>query len=86
MVQAPAERRPDRTDDPFEIGRARVCPGPTRRSADPKPDAADQVDARRHDRRRTAEPEAGISGRSVRVGDRVFKALAAGSGAVCCWS
>jgi phosphate transport system permease protein len=43
------------------------------------PDAADRVDAP-GSRTPDGRPEAGIVGRSVRLGDRVFKAVTAGSG------
>jgi phosphate transport system permease protein len=65
------------TDDQFEVaalgvpGALPVGPG--------DPDSADLVD-RPGSRTPDGRPEAGISGRSVRLGDRIFKGLAAGSG------
>jgi phosphate transport system permease protein len=69
-----------RTDDPFEMA-AQGVPGANPSIGGPSPDTADHVDAP-GTVLPDGRPEAGISGRSVRVGDRVFKALAAGSGAV----
>ena len=67
------------SDDRFEVaalgvpGAAMV--GPVR------PDAAGSID-RPGTRLPDGRPEAGITGRSVRIGDKVFKALAAGSSAI----
>jgi len=69
-----------RTDDPFEMA-AQGVPGANPSIGGPSPDTADHVDAP-GTMLPDGRPEAGVSGRSVRVGDRVFKALAAGSGAV----
>jgi phosphate transport system permease protein len=67
------------TDDKFEVaalgvpGALPVGPGDPDSEDRPDPEGALTPDGR---------PEAGITGRSVRLGDRVFKGLAAGSGAV----
>ncbi len=67
------------TDDQYEVaplgvpGALPVGPG--------DPDSADRPD-REGTRTPDGRSEAGITGRSVRLGDRVFKGLAAGSGAV----
>jgi len=78
MVQTAGDD--SRTDDPFEIA-AQGVPGANPLYGGPTPDSADKVDAP-GTILPDGRPEAGISGRSVRLGDRVFKALAAGSGAI----
>src|SRR6478672_2877778 len=78
MVQTAGDD--SRTDDPFEIA-AQGVPGANPLYGGPAPDSADKVDAP-GTILPDGRPEAGISGRSVRLGDRVFKALAAGSGAI----
>ena len=68
---------PPMTDDQFEVAALGVpgaLPGGPNR-----PDAADTVDAP-GSLTPDGRPEEGISGRSVRLGDRVFKGIAAGSG------
>jgi len=78
MVQTAGDD--SRTDDPFEIA-AQGVPGANPLYGGPTPDSADKVDAP-GTILPDGRPEAGISGRSVRTGDRVFKGLAAGSGAI----
>ena len=78
MVQTAGDD--SRTDDPFEIA-AQGVPGANPLYGGLEPDSADQVD-QPGTILPDGRPEAGISGRSVRLGDRVFKGLAAGSGAI----
>lgn len=78
MVQTAGDD--SRTDDPFEIA-AQGVPGANPLFGRPEPDRADSVDAP-GTILPDGRPEAGISGRTVRWGDRVFKGLAAGSGAI----
>ena len=74
-------RRADPTsDDRFEVAALGV---PGRCRCGPiEPDAATVSIDRPGTRLPDGRPEAGISGRSVRIGDKVFKALAAGSAAI----
>ena len=78
MVQTAGDD--SRTDDPFEIA-AQGVPGANPLYGGVQPDSADKVDEP-GTVLPDGRPEAGISGRSVRLGDRVFKGLAAGSGAI----
>lgn len=78
MVQTAGDD--SRTDDPFEIA-AQGVPGANPLIGGPEPDSADRID-KPGTLLPDGRPEAGISGRSVRMGDRVFKGLAAGSGAI----
>ena len=78
MVQTAGDD--SRTDDPFERA-VQGVPGANPLFGAPAPDSADRVDPA-GTMLPDGRPEAGISGRSVRMGDRVFKALAAGSGAI----
>src|SRR6478609_6958631 len=65
------------TDDHFEVA-AMGVPGAMPIGPN-QPDSADQIDPP-GSRTPDGRPEAGVSGRSERIGDKVFKALAAGSG------
>ncbi|HEY5879357.1 MAG TPA: phosphate ABC transporter permease subunit PstC [Nakamurella sp.] len=78
MVQTAGDD--SRTDDPFEIA-AQGVPGANPLIGGPVPDTEDHVD-KPGTILPDGRPEAGISGRSVRMGDKVFKGLAAGSGAI----
>src|SRR5689334_10293178 len=68
---------PQMTDDQFEVAALGV-PGALPVGA-VQPDAADRIDAP-GSQTPDGRPEAGITGRSVRWGDKVFKGIAAGSG------
>jgi phosphate transport system permease protein len=65
------------TDDHFEVA-AMGVPGAMPIGPN-QPDSADRIDPP-GSRTPDGRPEAGVSGRSERIGDKVFKALAAGSG------
>jgi len=65
------------TDDHFEVA-AMGVPGAMPIGPN-QPDSADQIDPP-GSRTPDGRPEAGVSGRSERMGDKVFRALAAGSG------